>query len=158
MKVNLSLKKLNAYHKQALAVAEQSPDAQTKVGALLIHGKTGAVISSGYNGFVRGGPDKDLPKTRPDKYQYIIHAETNLLCNCARHGVSTDECFVYCTLSPCINCMRQLYQSGINMVYFKDMYRDFDKNSNMKDLKFFVREPYGTNSYYELRIQPARTK
>ena len=129
-------KKLDNYYKQALTVSELSPDAQTKVGAILIHGKTGAVLGSGYNGFIRGGPDNELPNTRPDKYPYIIHAESNLIANCARHGISTDECFIFCTLSPCINCIRLLYQSGIDTVFFKDTYADFNKNLQMKDVCF----------------------
>ena len=130
----MTLKKILNYHKQALAIAENSPDAETQVAALLIHAKTGAVISQGFNGFVRKAPDHALPRTRPDKYQYMVHAETNLIYNCARHGISTDECFVYCTLSPCVNCCRALYQCGITTVVFKDKYRDFDKQAEMLDL------------------------
>jgi len=144
-------KKLNNYNDQARVISNQSPDEQTKVAALLIHGKTGAVLSSGYNGFVRGGPDHILPKTRPEKYDYVIHAETNLLFNCARHGISTDECFVYCTLSPCVNCLRALYQSGISVVYFKDAYRDFDKNIKMLDLHLMIEE---IGNFYGVHIKP----
>lgn len=139
----MKLKKLENYYKQALAVSEISPDEQTKVGALLIHGKTGAVLSSGFNGFIRGACDDKLPKTRPDKYPYMVHAEANLVTNCARHGISTDECFVFCTLSPCVNCMRLLYQAGISQVYYKDTYHDFEKNMNMLDLQVNLRQTEG---------------
>ena len=130
----MNLKKILNYHKQAAVIAEMSPDAQTQVGALLVNSKTGAVLSSGFNGFVRKAPDQNLPKTRPDKYQYMVHAEANLIYNCARHGISTDECFVYCTLSPCVNCCRAIYQCGITTVVFKDKYSDFDKQAEMLDL------------------------
>lgn len=143
--------KLKTYEKLARTIAEQSPDSQTKVGSIIIHSKTGAVLGSGFNGFVRGGPDQSLPTSRPEKYDYIIHAETNLLYNCARHGVSTDECFVYCTLSPCINCLRALYQSGIEYVFFKDTYRDFDKNTTMKDLHLKLSE---VGEFVALKIEP----
>lgn len=132
----MNLKKIENYHKQALVVAEMSPDAETKVGSLLINSDTGAVLGSGFNGFIRKAPDNTLPKTRPDKYVYIIHAETNLIYNCARHGISTSGCFIYCTLSPCINCCRAIFQSGITKVVFKDKYRDFDKQAEMLDLKY----------------------
>lgn len=131
----MKLKKLDNYYKQAVTIADMSPDEQTKVGALLINGKTGAVLGSGYNGFIRGACDHKLPKTRPDKYPYMVHAEANLLCNSARHGISTDDCFVFCTLSPCVNCLRLLYQAGISVVYFKDKYSDFDTNLNMLDIE-----------------------
>ena len=149
--MKVSKKKLDNYYKQALAVSELSPDEETKVGSLLIHGKTGAVIGSGYNGFVRGALDEKLPKTRPDKYEYVIHSETNLIYNCTRHGISTDECFIFCTLSPCINCLRALYQCGITVVFFKTPYRDFDKNRQMRDLHILVSE---VDDYYVIKLEP----
>lgn len=127
-------KKLEYYHERALVVSKLSPDTSTKVGAILIHSESGAVIAEGFNGFIRGAPDSELPVTRPEKYDYIIHAETNLLCNAVRHGISTNRCYVFCTISPCIKCMRMLYQAGINCVYVKGFYSDFEQGSSMKDL------------------------
>lgn len=150
--MQLSKKKLDAYDLQARAVALQSPDQQTKVAALLIHGKTGAVLGSGFNGFIRNAPDETLPKTRPDKYEFIVHAESNMVCNCARHGVPTDGCFVYCTMSPCVNCTRMLYQSGISVVYFKNKYRDFEDNLNCMDFRLEVSQMH--DIYYQLKIIP----
>jgi dCMP deaminase len=81
----------------------------------------------------------------------MIHAEANLIYNCARHGVSTDECFVYCTLSPCSSCIRTLYQSGITKVYFRDVYKDFLANHEQVDFRMIVNE---IGKYYELEIVP----
>lgn len=131
-------KKLNHYHLRALATASASPDPSTKVGALLIHGESGAVIADGYNGFIRGAPDDKIPKTRPEKYDYIIHAETNLLCNAVRHGISTNNCILYCTISPCVKCMRILYQAGIKEIYVNGFYSDFETCSTMLDLSLEV--------------------
>lgn len=131
-------KKLRYYHTRALATASASPDEQTKVGALLIHGESGAVIAEGYNGFIRGAPDETLPKTRPEKYDYIIHAETNLICNAVRHGISTNNCVMFCIISPCIKCMRMIYQAGIKEIYIKSFYSDYAQCSNMNDLKITV--------------------
>jgi deoxycytidylate deaminase len=138
VKNTLSEKKLSYYFDRALASSKASPDPSTKVGALLIHGESGAVIAEGYNGFVRGAPDHKIPTTRPEKYDYIIHAETNLICNAARHGVSTDKCVIFCTISPCIKCMRMLYQAGITEVYVAGFYSDFQQCSSMLDLKLIV--------------------
>lgn len=150
--MEVSRKKIDAYHAQALAVSTQSPDSQTQVGCILINSTTGAVLGSGFNGFVRSAPDDKLPTTRPDKYPYIIHAETNMVYNCARHGVPTDNCFVYCTLSPCVNCLRALYQSGISVVFFKDKYRDFNENVQMKDLFLKLEKVY--DDYHKICIYP----
>lgn len=131
-------KKLQNYLAQARVVAKNSPDSETKVGALLIKKDSGAVIASGYNGFIRGTCDHKLPTTRPDKYKYIVHSEQNLLYNCARHGINAEGCFVVLTLSPCKQCLRALWQSGIDLVYFIKEYRDFQEQIKMKDLKIKV--------------------
>ena len=148
---DIKIIKLENFFKRAYVVSELSPDEQTKVGALLVNEETKAVISSGYNGFIRGAHDENLPKTRPEKYSYMIHAEANLLYNCAMHGISTNKCVVICTLSPCVNCLRSLYQCNIKTVYFKEKYRDFDKNINMLDLKIKIEENYGI---YRINLSP----
>ena len=137
--------------RRAQVVSVDSHDAETQVGAVLVHGTTGAVLASGYNGFIRGADDENLPNTRPEKYPYMVHAETNLIYNCARHGVSTEGCFVVCTLSPCINCLRALYQCGVTEVYFLEKYRDFDKNFNMQDLNLKLTS---VGSYTRIDLSP----
>ena len=148
-----SNKKLNGYQLRAEAAATQSHDIHTKVGALLINPKTGAVMAEGYNGFVRGAPDNDLPTSRPEKYDYIIHAETNLLCNAVRSGVKTDDAIMYCTLSPCVKCLRMLWQAGVSTFYFKDKYRDFDDSSSMLDLDIKAEIIDG---FWLMKIRPRR--
>lgn len=118
----------------AETTAKKSHDAETKVGAILINTKTGAILASGYNGFVRGAPDDSLPNNRPDKYDYMIHAEQNLICNCARHGISMNDCIVVCTMSPCARCMRYLWQCGITTIICKELYKDIHHIESMKDL------------------------
>lgn len=119
----------------AAAIAERSHDAETKVGAVLVNNSSGAIIATGYNGFVRGADDSKLPNTRPDKYEYIVHAEQNLICNSAKHGISMDNCSLVCTLSPCKLCMRMLLNCGITKVIAKDLYKDFDEILQMQDVK-----------------------
>ena len=134
----ISNKKLQHYYARALAISQQSHDTQTKVAALLIDPKTGAVMAEGYNGFIRGANDSILPSTRPEKYDYIVHAETNLICNAVRSGVKTDNGIIFCTLSPCIKCLRMLWQAGIKVIYFKDKYSDFKTSSSMLDLNVTI--------------------
>lgn len=122
------------YMEHACVAAKRSHDAETQVGAVLVNNASGAVIATGFNGFVRGAPDAVLPNTRPDKYEYIVHAEENLVANCARHGISMDNCTVYCTLSPCKGCMRLLYNCGVTKVIVKELYRDFEEIRSMKDI------------------------
>ena len=135
-KLDISEKKIFSYLRRAKVVAENSPDHETKVGSILISKKTFSVISEGYNGFIRGANDVLLPKTRPDKYEYMIHAEENLICNAVRNGVSMDDCFVVQTISPCIRCARLLYQSGIDTIFYEKYYYGTDKVKDLGDLTF----------------------
>lgn len=126
--------KVENYIEIAEAVSKRSHDAETQVGSILVNNDTGAIIATGFNGFVRGAPDGKLPNTRPDKYKYIIHAEQNIVAHCARHGISMDNCTLVCTLTPCANCMRMLWQCGITSVVAKHKYRDFDDVLKLDDI------------------------
>lgn len=150
--ISFSERKLNYYHNRAVAAAKQSHDLQTQVGALLVNPKSGAVIAEGFNGFVRGAKDETLPKTRPEKYEYIVHAETNLLCNAVRHGISTDGCIIYCTLSPCIKCIRMLWQAGISEIFCENFYSDFEKSQSLGDLNIRSTK---IGKYTKIEIEPA---
>lgn len=127
--------KIQNYMDMATVIAQRSHDAETKVGAILVNNETGAVMATGFNGFVRGADDATLPTTRPDKYEYIVHAEQNLICNSAKHGISMNNCSLVCTLSPCKLCMRMLLNCGITKVIAKDLYKDFQEIIEMKDIK-----------------------
>jgi len=131
--------KIETYMMMAEAASQRSHDSETKVGSVLIKESTGAILATGCNGFVRGADDDSLPSTRPDKYDYIVHSEMNLIANCARHGISMENCFVVCTMTPCKICMRLLWQSGVTRVVAKTRYRDFDDILAMRDLKIDIR-------------------
>jgi dCMP deaminase len=130
--------KIHNYMKLAEVISERSHDAETRVGAVLVNNKSGAIIATGFNGFVRGTTDGTLPNTRPDKYEYILHAEQNLICNAGRHGISMEDCMLVCTMSPCKTCMRMLVNCGITKVIAKELYKDFSDILAMKDIKVNV--------------------
>lgn len=133
--------------------ASASPDAETKVGSILVSKKTGSVVSTGFNGFVRGANDDVIPKTRPEKYEYVIHAESNLICNAARNGVTTDDCFIVQTHSPCVHCARLLYQCGITTVFYKEFYRGTEEVKRLGDLQL---KYTSFDKYTKIEIEPAR--
>jgi len=124
----------------AKTVSERSHDEETKVGAILVNNDSNAIVATGFNGFVRGAPDDILPKTRPDKYEYILHAEQNLISNCARHGISMNNSTLICTLSPCKQCMRMLVNAGITKVITNNLYKDFDDILQMRDIEVKVQK------------------
>jgi dCMP deaminase len=61
-------------------------------------------------------------KTKPE----VLHAEANCLMKVAKSHNSTDGAALFITHSPCIECAKLIYQSGINRVYFGNAYRDSD--------------------------------
>lgn len=133
--------KNETYMTIADTVAQRSHDSETQVGAVLIKNDSGAIIATGHNGFVRGAPDDDLPSTRPDKYPYMIHAEENVIAHCARYGISMDDCKLICTLSPCVKCMRLLWQSGVTHIIAREMYKDFEEQiRGMQDISVITRK------------------
>ncbi len=141
--MHLRQSKNDNYMEIAETVAKRSHDAETKVGAVLISDASGAIIATGYNGFVRGAPDDILPNTRPAKYEYILHAEQNLIANCARHGISMDNCTLICTMSPCKVCMRMLLNCGITKVIAKNLYKDINEIKEMQDIIITITEEEG---------------
>lgn len=145
--------KMSFYMAMAEVAASRSHDSETKVGSILVKPDTGAVIATGCNGFVRGADDAALPNTRPDKYDYMVHSEMNLIANCARHGISTEGCFVVCTLTPCKVCMRMLWQCGITRVVCGARYRDFEEICKMLDIKVSVSDIEG---FLDLRYGATR--
>ena len=113
--------KLKNYMDMARSMAKNSPDAETKVGAIMLS-EEGRIIASSFNGFLRGANDDKLPKTRPDKYTFIQHAERNMLYNCAYEGIRTKNTTIICTLSPCLDCLRACFQSGVSHIIFEETY------------------------------------
>ena len=134
----MKITKIFNFLKIAEVISENSPDTKRKVGAILVHKQTRAILATGFNGYVRGAPDQDLPNGDDDKkHEYIIHAEQNLLCNASRHGSCTADSIVICTLSPCKRCLRLLWNAGIAIIYFPidRTYKDLEESSNMGDLQ-----------------------
>jgi len=136
----LDFVKYEAYMKMAYAMAELSPDEDTQVGAIMLSPE-GRIISSSFNGFLRGAPDHKLPCNREDKckhgndkYTYMQHAERNIIYNCAHQGIQTKGTIVVCTLSPCVDCLRACFQSGVDMIIFDKLYHNFPNTDFYKEL------------------------
>lgn len=133
--------------KQAEIISENSKDSETKVGGILVDPNTMTQLTTGYNSFVRDTKDNNLPKTRPEKYEFMIHCETNIICNAAKNGIKTAGNIIVQTLSPCHACTRLLYQAGINTVFFKELYRIYDSTKDRIDLKDLKLDYYKVNGY-----------
>lgn len=103
-----------------MAIAEQvsqrSPDPNTKHGCVLID-QDNRVISTGYNGPVAGIQNELVPLTRPEKYDWFIHAEDNAVAfaRCDLRGATA-----YVTGPPCAPCFRRLLQVGVKRIVYGD--------------------------------------
>jgi dCMP deaminase len=109
-----------------LNIAEQvklkSKDQSTQIGAVIV-GIDNEVLSTGYNSFPRG-LDDSLPERqeRPEKYFWFEHAERNAIYNAARVGIPLRGSSIYLTSGlPCMDCARGIVNSGIKIVYCKQI-------------------------------------
>lgn len=107
------------YLELANIASKRSEDPYKQVGAIAIRpDKSIAAVS--YNG---APPNIEIDWTDRDKRRkYVIHAEMNLL-----RYIKPHECDkVAITLSPCIDCLKNLVSYGIKEVYFSEIYENSD--------------------------------
>jgi len=105
-----------------LVTTKRSSCNRLKVGCLLV--KDNRIISQGYNGFLPECPHKSI--LRDGHEQATVHAEQNAICDCAKRGVSCNDCVAYISHYPCIICTRLLIASGIKKIKFIDEYKNDD--------------------------------
>ena len=134
----MKTKFVSLYSDIARRVAELSSARRLKCGAIIV--RDDRIISIGYNGMPAGWDnncefeqaDGSLV-TRPE----VLHAESNAIAKLAKSNDSGDGADIFITHSPCIQCAKLIYQSGIGRVYFGDHYRlddgiRFLKQSNVE--------------------------
>ena len=122
----------------AKTFAELSHARRLHVGAIVV--KDDRIISIGYNGMpagwdnnceeevvvavVDGYPQREIKelKTRPE----VLHAETNAIAKLARSNESGFGSDMFITHSPCLDCAKLIFQSGIKRVWYGESYRNTD--------------------------------
>ena len=135
-------RQIDAYMKAAEVFSQLSYAERLKVGAIIV--KDNRIISIGYNGMPSGWTNEcedvelyedggQALKTKPE----VLHAETNAIAKIARSTNSTDGADMFITYSPCLDCAKLIFQSGIRRVYFGKQYRTDDgvqflKNSGIE--------------------------
>jgi dCMP deaminase len=134
------------YLRVAQEIAKLSPDPNTKVGCVIAK-PTGELISTGFNGTVRGCNEDFIPLIAPAKYEFFFHSENNALLNCARNGISTLGMVAFVTHSPCPACCRALIQAGIKRIYFLTKHKSFQLQA-LDYSGTLINYEY----YYELRL------
>ncbi len=107
----------------ALVVARRSHDVHTQHGCVLVD-ELNHIVGVGYNGYPRGMDDDLLPKRRPQKYQWMIHAEVNAVSNCHKKPIG---CTAYITGPTCNPCLMHLWQNGVERIVQLEAHGCFNK-------------------------------
>lgn len=117
---------------QAMMASLRSKDPNTKVGCVFVDDDNHQV-SMGYNGFVAGVNEADLPwgkvSTVPfeyQKYAYVVHSEANAILHAKTSLRGTR---LYVTLFPCHDCAKMIATSGIKeVIYLSNKYEGTEGN------------------------------
>lgn len=121
---------IDLYMDWAKRLSQLSYARRLQVGAVIV--KDDTVISYGYNGMPSGWdnnceeeckwPNGDVVGliTKPE----VLHAESNAISKLARGHNSGAGADIFITHSPCLECAKLIYQSGISRVFYSQDYRD----------------------------------
>lgn len=143
---------IKAHMQVAEIYAKLSSARKLQVGCVIV--KDDKIISIGYNGMPTGWDnnceDKEYMSPAaggwldPDEVREqwpfedskghyklttkleVIHAEANALVKVARSCESTEGATLFVTHSPCMQCAKLIYQSGIKQVFYRDNYHTSD--------------------------------
>ncbi|MBT4959815.1 MAG: dCMP deaminase family protein [Flavobacteriaceae bacterium] len=110
-----------AYLKMALEWAKLSYCKRRQVGALIV--KNRMIISDGYNGTPTGFENACEDDSNYTKW-YVLHAEANAIMKVSASTQSSEGSTLYITLSPCKECSKLIFQSGIKRLVYHKAYKD----------------------------------
>jgi dCMP deaminase len=122
---------IDAHMKAAEVYAELSSAKRLHVGAIIV--KNDRIISIGYNGMPAGWDNncEDIKVDNDGQYELrtkpeVLHAETNAIAKLAKSTESGDGAVLFVTHSPCLDCAKLIFQSGIRSVFYRNSYRNTD--------------------------------
>ena len=104
----------------AYIISKRSTCSRLKVGCVLT--KNNRIVATGYNGHIAGAAHCSI--LRDGHEMATIHAETNTISNAAKFGSCTEDCTVYVTHYPCLNCTKNLISSGVKCVIYVEDYNN----------------------------------
>lgn len=109
------------YFKQLVQLtSSRSSCSRLHVGCLFVKDKR--IIAQGYNGYIAGLQHEPIIK---DNHNIAtIHAEQNTITDCAKRGVSCNNCIAYITHYPCFNCMKLMVSCGICEINYINDYNN----------------------------------
>ena len=99
-------------------ISQRSVDPKHKVGVVIVTDDNTQVLSVGYNGDQKGGPNCRESLSRGKSG--FIHAEINALIKCDYNHPKKKK--MYMTLSPCDVCAKAIINAGIAEVIYTKKY------------------------------------
>jgi dCMP deaminase len=115
---------IDAYMDVAERFGKLSSARRLNVGAIIV--KDNRIISIGYNGMPTGWDnncENELTEGKLKSKPEVLHAETNSIAKLAQSNESGLDSTLFVTHSPCLECAKLIYQSGITTIYYKHEYR-----------------------------------
>jgi dCMP deaminase len=111
------------YMKIAVETSKLSTAKKLQVGCIIV--KNERTISIGYNGTPSGWDNncEDLIDGKLVTKPEVLHAEMNAISKLAKSPESAYGATMYLTHSPCLNCSKMIYQSGIGLIIYKEDFR-----------------------------------
>lgn len=106
--------------KIAWSISDRSYDPRLKVGAIVVSDDNTRLLSLGYNGNYRGGPNE--PESDVPGQSGMIHAEVNALIKCDYNF--NRKKIMYLTHAPCPSCSKLIVNADISTVIYDVDYRD----------------------------------
>ena len=99
-------------------ISMRSVDPKYKVGAVIVNSENTQVLSIGYNGDQKGGPN--ARESMDTGNSGFIHAEINSLIKLDYNNPARKK--MYLTLSPCPVCAKSIVNAGIQEVIYDEEY------------------------------------
>lgn len=106
------------YMRMAEELAKRSTCSRLQVGTVLTDSRLENVVAIGYNGNVRGFPNR-CDSDEAGKCG-CIHSEMNALVKAP--GQLRDK-VAFVTASPCVMCAKLIVQAGVSHVFYRHRYR-----------------------------------
>lgn len=120
------------FMEMAELVAKRSTCIRRQVGAVAV--KNNHIVSTGYNGAPAGQKhcldlgclrnELEIPSGEKHEICRAVHAEQNIICQAALHGISLEGAILFCTTQPCSICAKLIVNAGIEKVIYKIGYPD----------------------------------
>jgi dCMP deaminase len=122
-------------------VSERSTCLRRRVGAVAVRDKR--MIATGYNGTPTNvahcaevGCIRErlgIPSGQRHELCRGLHAEQNVIIQCALHGLSLAGAEIYCTTEPCLICTKMLINCQVRAIYYAEQYPDELANAMLKE-------------------------